>query len=287
MKIAILKCMGLDEQIHIEGPYEDMFKNLYCSVDPTIVCVTFDCYTKKRSLPKPTEIDQFDAFLVTGSPQGAYDQSEWIFELQDFIVKLFRLQKPLIGICFGHQLIAQALDGEVRKADCLYNLGMDTYQVDIDALVSKNIDISWLNPKLKTISACVSHGDQVFKIPQSATVFLSSPICPIAGYIIDERVLSFQCHPEFSKRVINFMLDYDTGVALAAREKGRKTMDIVSDDKIFAEWTINWLKMGKEKQLLKKPTSTSTSTTYVSSFLWIVIGVGLGLLAGKVLKIRK
>ena len=63
----------------------------------------------------PEGIHDADGWLITGSRHGAYEDHPWIPPLEEFIRDAYAAQVPLVGICFGHQIIAQAMGGKVEK----------------------------------------------------------------------------------------------------------------------------------------------------------------------------
>ncbi|MGE0719433.1 MAG: type 1 glutamine amidotransferase [Alphaproteobacteria bacterium] len=129
-----------------------------------------------------------DAWIVTGSPAGAYDDLPWIAALEGFL-KAARGRARLVGICFGHQLMAQAFGGRVAKSEKGWGLGLHTYDVRARE--------PWMDDAA-TISIPVSHQDQVVAVPPDARVIAASAFTPIAGLAYDGfPAISFQCHPEF------------------------------------------------------------------------------------------
>jgi GMP synthase-like glutamine amidotransferase len=130
-----------------------------------------------------------DALLLTGSPAGVYEELDWIEPLMAAVREWVAARRPVVGICFGHQLIAQALGGQVVRSTRGWGVGVHTY----DAFA----DTSWgLPPRLSCI---VSHQDQVIERPAAARRIGGSPFCPNGMlHYAQERVLTYQFHPEFS-----------------------------------------------------------------------------------------
>lgn len=138
----------------------------------------------------PTDINTFDGLVILGSPASTYDTLDWIAPLETLIRDASAQQIPMIGICFGHQIIAQALGGRVTKAKQGWGVGVHHYQATPlpDGLTLPN-----------PLALRVSHQDQVIEPPANARVIASSSFCPNAALYYPGVALTFQGHPEFSR----------------------------------------------------------------------------------------
>ena len=131
----------------------------------------------------------FDAAVITGSSAGVYEDHAWIADLLDWI-RQAKGRTRLIGVCFGHQAMAQALGGRVEKSDRGWGVGLHRYDV-----VSSE---SWMTPPVPAVAIPASHQDQVVEKPAEARVILSSPFTPFAGLAWGDDAISLQGHPEFT-----------------------------------------------------------------------------------------
>lgn len=133
----------------------------------------------------------FDAIIITGSPAGVYEGHDWITPTEDFLRRAITAAKPTVGICFGHQLLAQAFGGKVEKSDRGWGVGIHQYELRSSA--------AWMDPMLSRVSCVVSHQDQVIVPPDGATIIGGCEFCPngIIEYA-QGPAISFQQHPEFS-----------------------------------------------------------------------------------------
>lgn len=131
----------------------------------------------------------FDAAIITGSAAGVYEDHPWIADLLDWI-RAARGRTALIGVCFGHQAMAEALGGRVEKSDRGWGVGLHRYEV-----VSTE---PWMSPPAATIAIPASHQDQVVEPPPGARVILRSDFTPFAGLAWDDDAISLQGHPEFT-----------------------------------------------------------------------------------------
>ena len=181
-RIAILETGAPPPALaEIHGDYPAMFRTLLGEgFDVTV----FD--VQQGEWPDPVA---FDGAMITGSSAGVYEGDVWIGALLDWI-RLAKGRTKLVGICFGHQAMAQALGGRVEKSDRGWGVGLHRYQV-VD-------QPTWMAPPAAAVAIPVSHQDQVVAAPDHARVILRSDFTPFAGLAWDEDAVSFQGHPEFS-----------------------------------------------------------------------------------------
>ncbi len=188
MKLTILETGAPPEAIAADfDRYPQMFERLISPLAPDI---RFDAVSVYRgeALPDPATLD---AALITGSPAGVYDELPWIGALLDFIRGAAAVNTPLIGVCFGHQAIAQALGGKVEKSHKGWGIGRHTYDVlACPEWAGDACGAQW--------RAAVSHQDQVTQKPPGAETLARSRFTEFAAlHYPHAPALSFQCHPEF------------------------------------------------------------------------------------------
>jgi GMP synthase-like glutamine amidotransferase len=183
--ITIIETGLLDEESRARyGSFPEMFERLISAEDKSI---TFDVISvvNGKALPDPGTLQ---AILITGSSAGVYDKLDWIAPLEDFVRAAYVSRIPMVGVCFGHQLMAQALGGIVRKSEKGWGIGRHVYDV---APGNGIIDG-------ERIAVAASHQDQVVEPPSGARTILSSPFTEHAGLLYGNGVaFSVQPHPEF------------------------------------------------------------------------------------------
>lgn len=172
-----------------------------------------------------------DAYLVTGSPAGVYEPLAWIAPLMEFIRGAG--QARMVGICFGHQVMAEALGGKVEKSDKGWGTGLHCYDV-----VRQE---PWMDGA-RTIAAPASHQDQVVIQPPRTEITLASAFTPFAGLAWTDRpAISFQFHPEFSPAFAKALIEkrYDV---VPDPEATIASLDAPNDNARIAGWIKRFLK---------------------------------------------
>lgn len=183
MTLAILVTGAPPQALIAEhGDYADMMQAM---VGPDLPARRFDV----RRGELPPEASALRGVIVTGSAAGVYEDYDWIPPLMDWLNQA-RGRTRLVGICFGHQVMAKAFGGEVRKADQGWGLGLHTYRMTAQP--------AWAQPIFDQVSVACSHQDQVVVAPPGATRIATSDFCPLAGLVYGEEAISLQFHPEFT-----------------------------------------------------------------------------------------
>ncbi len=181
MKLAILEAgKPPADLIPAFGRYPAMFETL---LGPDFEYTNIDVQNE----PLPPDVHRFDAYLITGSSAGVYEDHAWIEPLKTF-VRAASGRAKLVGICFGHQIMAEALGGRVEKSERGWGVGLHTYPV-----VRRE---DWMDDA-PAVSVPASHQDQVVIQPPQTQILASSVFTPYAGLVWRDRpAISFQFHPE-------------------------------------------------------------------------------------------
>lgn len=179
----------------------------------------------------PGSIDDCDAWVVTGSPASTYDELEWIRAGEEIIRSLVAAERPTIGICFGHQLMAQALGGRVEKAAVGWGAGAHRYDV-LDRP-------SWLPAAPSAMTMLAMHQDQVVEAPTDSVVWATSDFCPIAGLTYGERAWSVQPHPEFTAPIVEALcLDRVDRLGADVAHAAIASLDLQLDGHLVADAAV-------------------------------------------------
>ncbi len=196
MKVGILKTDAVKPDLAAEfGEYPDMFANVLLAVEPDLILVTYEVVDGEY----PADLDEVDAYIITGSKLSVYDDVPWVRRLKGFVVQLHEAKKKLIGICFGHQMVAEALGGKTLPADSGWCVGVHAIEPTEDA--------ARYGLSSSTIRLRSNHRDQVATLPTGGKLLASTKACPIASIGLDDHILTFQGHPEFSEGYARALLN--------------------------------------------------------------------------------
>lgn len=197
MKICILENDVVDADVsEIYTGYGSMFERLFKNVEPDW---EYDFF--KTCLNQfPTQYNEYDAVLLTGSRADSFSDEPWVITLREHVKYLISIKMKLIGICFGHQLIALCLGSQVGRAPQGWGIGRLNY-------TWHSSELPYVNDIRQSVSLLASHQDQVFSLPPNAKLIASNDFCPIAAYSIDNYVFCVQAHPEFDPSYSAYLLD--------------------------------------------------------------------------------
>jgi GMP synthase-like glutamine amidotransferase len=159
----------------------------------------------------PQDLNEQDAYLITGSPLSVLDQHIFTDDLMDFIRRCDAAKKPLMGACFGHQAIALALGGTVEKSAVGYNVGIEDTVFDAKR--------PWMTPDRDRLPMYVFHEDTVTKLPNGCDLLGSTANCKNASFAKGDHIFTTQAHPEFSNAFMRCVLTSAEG---AIPVEGRK-----------------------------------------------------------------
>ena len=197
MKICILDNDVLDVAVApTYGSYGAMFERLLRSAGAQHW--SFTLFNTQQG-HYPESFDDFDAVLLTGSRADSFSDEPWVVELRERVTQLLAVKKKLVGVCFGHQLIALCMGAPVGRAPQGWGAGRLRYEWHAPALpqAQGRTDVALL----------ASHQDQVFELPAGATLLASSEFCPVAAFAVDQHVFCVQPHPEFVEDYSAYLLE--------------------------------------------------------------------------------
>lgn len=210
------------------GDYPAMFRDL---LGPGFQSATYD--VAAGQLPERPEAHE--AYLITGSPAGVYDALPWIAPLKAFL-RGAKGKAKLVGVCFGHQIMAEAFGGRVEKSDKGWGVGLQTYDLVPGA--------AWMDDAQR-IAVPVSHQDQIVVQPPQTTILAASAFTPF-GMLAwrDQPAISMQFHPEFAPDYAKALIALRRDM-LPDPDAASASLDRPDDRARVAGWIRRFLKDGE------------------------------------------
>ena len=232
MRIGILKTDTVRPELVAEfGEYPDMFRTLLRGIEPALAFAVYDVQLEEY----PAAIDEVDAYLITGSKSSVYEDEQWIHRLAEFVRRLHRHKKKLLGICFGHQMVAHALGGRTEKFPGGWGVG--AHRASFTGFPF------WHDGESGDFCLLVSHQDQVVAPAPGSKVLAGSDFCANAVCQLDEHILTFQAHPEFVKGYSENLLNIRREVIGEQNyRQGMASLGATLDRQRVARWMINFLR---------------------------------------------
>ena len=181
----------------------------------------------------PARVQDEDAYIVTGASSGVYDGEDWIAQLMDFL-RGAKGRAKLVGICFGHQAMAEAFGGKVIKSPKGWGVGLHTYEI----LAPE----PWMDA-VKSISIPASHQDQVVELPPGAAVMAANAFTPYGMLDYGPGAISLQLHPEFAPAYAEALIENRRGTRYAQAEADAAIASLhrPNDNARVGEWLKRFL----------------------------------------------
>lgn len=224
MTIGLLLCDHLDpDVVEAVADYTALYPGVLgpVGIDLRVYEVT------RGELPSSTT--ECDGWITSGSRRSAYEDEGWIHALSDFIRTAAEERRPQVGICFGHQLIAQSLGGEVAPAEIGWGVGVKEFDLVARA--------PWMQPPADAFRILMSHKDQVRRLPDGAELLASAAYCPVGAYRVEDHVFCVQGHPEFVPELSRILIGRRReAIGEHVAEAGIESLSEPLDHGLVAEW---------------------------------------------------
>lgn len=232
MRLGLVQCGHVHPDVaRTTGDYPALFTGLLDGHD--VELTTYLAVDGELPL-SPAEQD---GWIISGSANSTYDDEPWIALTQQFLRDVVEAEAPMVAVCFGHQLLAQALGSTVAKSPNGWGVGLHTYQLIGDPR-------SWMDPPLGAeLHLLASHQDQVQALPHGAELLATSPHCPIAAYSIGSTALAIQPHPEFTPLVSKGLLEIRRPIiGDEIVDAAEASLASEPDNEAFGNWMISFLR---------------------------------------------
>ncbi|ALB01928.1 glutamine amidotransferase [Francisella persica ATCC VR-331] len=180
----------------------------------------------------PQDYNIYNGFIITGSKATAFDNLAWIVKLKAAIVKLHDSYKEIVGICFGHQILAQALGGRFERGPKWFAVGVHNVYI----LTRK----SCMEPFHSYLSLLFYYQDMVLKLPQEAELISTSDYCKVQMFCINNHILGIQTHPEMLKVHTHTLIKKYQNDIKNEFHQVLESLRIRNNSLIISHWMVNF-----------------------------------------------
>lgn len=218
VKLGIIEAGAVDKTLSDNhGNYADMILEWLRPALKPKSSVSITLY-ENDALLDPREAD---IWTISGSKHGVYENIPWLNPLKNFIVSCSSLNIPLIGICFGHQIIAEAMDGKVTKSEKGWGVGVQKYELKNILPSIKKIKERRSRKSPAFYKGFAFHQDQIVKLPDNCTVIAGNDFCPNSliayGELAEPKIITIQTHPEFSSEYFRDLANLRRGKTIPSK----------------------------------------------------------------------
>ena len=233
LRIGLLMCDDVDASAQSQyGTYAQMFRDGLDPSEQHFRLTPIRCF-EGEALPQP---ETYDGYLITGSRFSVYEDLPWIGPLKKFVQQCWTQEIKMVGICFGHQLIAHSLGGETRKADVGWGFGIHSAKL--------NRRLPWMGNANALdddrFNLIVVHQDQVVEVPEAFTTIAESEFCPNSIIVAENKMLGIQGHPEFNKKFCAFRAE-SRGDTIGPKVFD-STMQSLAQNELHADTIWQWIR---------------------------------------------
>ena len=233
-RLGLLACDHVWEPLRTRhGDYPDMFAAWLRAADADFELVTYDAEAGEL----PRRIDTCDAWLISGSRAGVYETLHWIPPLTEFVRAAHAAARPILGICFGHQLVAHGLGGRTELAAGGWGIGNIALRLRATSRGAA--------PR-PALALHMAHQDQVVALPPGAVWLAEAAHCPHAMFALGSHVLGCQAHPEFTPAFMREMTREESfHLPPDRRAAALDSYERPVDDALVGAWAAAFLGLGR------------------------------------------
>jgi GMP synthase (glutamine-hydrolysing) len=232
VRLGLLVCDHVSpELISVSGDYDTMFRLLF-SGHPNIEIVAYDAVGGEM----PASPGECDAWLTTGSRHSVNERAPWIDELEEFVRETARRGVPFVGICFGHQLLAKALGGDVGVSDHGWGVGIKKVEI--------TPGLRFVPDGVAAFAVFNSHSEQIERLPAGAEVIGRSDHCPVSMMTVGGSMLGLQGHPEMDLAYGAALIESrrDNQVPEEVAVAALASLDSGTDNPLVAEMIVRFVR---------------------------------------------
>lgn len=237
MRIGVLQAGLAPEGLGpVYGEYDRIFSRLMRRADPAAEVVGWRIFDGEF----PPEPGAVDGWIISGSKHGVYEDHAWIPPLKAFIRAAAKARAPMIGVCFGHQIMAEALGGAAVKSEKGWGLGPQAYDI-----VAKP---GWMSGAPEQVTLIAVHQDQVTALPPDATRVACSAFCENAALVYGDPerpyAISIQPHPEFTADFARDLIRTRRGVSFSEAQSEAALARLSEDapPRLDGDWAAGWFR---------------------------------------------
>lgn len=229
-RLGLLACDSIWEPLRTRhGDYADMIAAWLRDAGAHVELVNYAVHAGEL----PTRVDACDAWVLSGSRAGVYEELPWIPPLIDFVRAAHGARRSLLGICFGHQLLAHALGGRTERAPGGWGIGR--LRVALRTTPAGP-------PPQAALDLFMAHQDQVMALPPGAVWLGAADHCPHAMFALGSHVLGLQPHPEFTASFMDEMTrDESFRLSPAQRATALASYAGAADNRLVGRWAAHFL----------------------------------------------
>jgi len=209
VRIAVLDlCVWLPEYQHDQAKFGEL---LAVWAGRNLPEASFAVIDVVEGAPFPAP-DDYDCYVISGSDKGVYDETAWMQPLRDWLISARAANKPLFGVCFGHQIMADVFGGKAEKVGPP-EIGVRAFDIEGES-----------------VTGHVWHQDQVTQVPPGAKVIGKADYCPVAALAYDFPAMSVQFHPEYAPEYVSTFLRRARGKVLGTEEADKAVAEFDSSN---------------------------------------------------------